>query len=521
MSNEDSEKNITSTTAVEGKNKKIAKNTVYLYLRTFIMMLISLYTSRVILNALGEVDFGLYNIVGGVVVLFSFINSSMTTSTQRYLISSLEGKSGYNITNVFSQSMVAHSAIALLIIVLGETIGLWFVENKLNIPQGRENAAFWVYQLSLFTTVLGILRCPYNASIIAYEEMSFFAWVSIVESVLKLAVSFLILIDTSDRLILYAILIASVSLIVTLSYYIFCLKKFPAIRFRYRKDIKLLREMTLFSVWSLLGNASTVGINQGSSVILNIFYGVIINAAMGIANQITAVTGSFVSNFQTAFMPQITKSYVATDYDYLKSLILRTSRYSFLLSFIVSFPIFFDCEYLLKLWLTNVPPNTAGLARIILICSIFDALSGPLWMLALAIGNIRNYQICVSLISLSNLILLYIAAKIGFNPVFAFGSKIIILFILYVYRLHYADRGVKIQLTEWFKSVYNRIIVIIGIGLACAWIVSYVNISFVRLVLDTIIGLALIYLFGLDSKEREKAISMIRGKICHSGRSLN
>lgn len=476
-------------------------------------MLVSLYTSRVILQALGEVDFGIYNVVGGVIVLFTFINGAMTTATQRYLISTLGEGDDQKLTHVFSQAVLAHILISIIVVLLGETIGLWIVENKLNIPDGHETTAFWVYQLSIFTAVLSIIRCPYNASIIAYEKMSFYAWLSIIESILKLIVSFIILIDISDRLILYAILLASVSFIITLLYYFYCLKKFPVIRFKYRNDNKLLKEISLFSIWSLLGNASTVAVNQGAAVILNIFFGVVANAALGIANQINAVAGSFVSNFQTAFMPQITKSYVNNDYGYLRSLILRSSRYSFLLLFIVSFPIYYNCEYILGLWLESVPSFTAGLVRVIILCSIFDALSGPLWMSALARGGIRNYQIFISIISLLNIFLLYFAAKIGCNPVLAFGTKVIVLFLLYLYRLIYLDNVVVIKISQWFRSVYGRIMLIIIVSTGLSYIISYISFSFLRLLVDCIVGLLLVYLIGLLPNERLKTISIVRTKL--------
>lgn len=477
------------------------------------MMLVSLYTSRVVLQALGEVNFGVYNIVGGVIVLFTFINSSMSAATQRYLMSSLEGENGKSVTEVFSQALLAHIFIAVAIIILGETIGLWFVTNKLNIPEGRENAALWVYQLSILTAVLGIIRCPYNASIIAYEEMSFFAWVSVIESILKLGVAFIILCSSIDKLIVYASLLSVISIIVALMYYIFCIKKFPAIRFRYKRDTRLLKEMILFSVWSLLGNASNVGVSQGSALIMNIFYGVVINAALGIANQVNAVASAFVSNFQTAFMPQVTKSYVSGDMNYLNNLILNASRYSVLLMFLVSFPIYFNCEYVLKLWLGIVPPDTPGLVKIVIICLLFDALSGPLWMLALAMGNIRKYQIYVSLISLSNLILMYIAAKMHFTPVLVFSTRAIILCALYVYRRVYIDKAINIDATKWIKSVYGRIVILVSIAGIFAWLSSQMSLSFIRTIVDCIIGLLLVFFIGLESSERKKIIAMAKVRI--------
>ncbi len=498
---------------MENRSKRIARNTVFLYFRTVIIMLVSLYTSRVILQALGEDDFGIYNVVGGIIVLFTFINGSMTTATQRYLICSLgKGDSNY-ISHVFSQAMTAHIIIAIIIVFLGETIGLWIVENKLNIPAGREHAAFVVYQFSILTSVLGILRCPYNASIIAYEDMSFYALICIIESVLKLIIAFLIKTDSSDRLILYALLLFAVSLIITLLCYFFCSKKFKYIRFRYHKDIRLLKEMTLFATWSLLGNASTVCVNQGAAVIMNIFYGVVVNTSLGIANQINAVTGSFVSNFQTAFMPQITKSIASNDCNYLKDLILRTSKYSFLLLFVVSLPIFINCEYILELWLGKVPTYTAGLVRVIILCTIFDALSGPLWMSAHAKGDIRNYQFCVSVISLSNLLLIYLAAKAGYSPIVVFETKIVILGLIYIYRLFYLNNVIVIQIAQWFKIVYSRIIVLLLLASIVYLFTSYILFPFLRLIVDFVFGILLVYFVGLRSNERVKTMAFIKAKL--------
>lgn len=476
-------------------------------------MLVSLYTSRVILQALGEVDFGIYNVVGGVIVLFTFINNAMTASTQRYLNYSLGEIESTNLTHVFSQAMVAHIIIAGGIILLGETIGLYIVETKLNIPPDRVNAAYWVYQLTILSAVFSILRCPYNASIIAYEEMSFYARISILEAVMKLAIAFAIKIDTFDKLIIYASMMTSVSLIVTALYYLFCVKKFSMIRFKYRKDYKLLREMSLFSVWSLLGSATNVGINQGASIILNIFFGVIVNSAMGIANQLNAVASSFVSNFQTAFMPQITKSYASGDKTYLMNLILNTSRYSFLLLFIVSAPVFFNCEYILSLWLGNVPPYTFGLVRIIIISSIFDTLSGPLWMAVHSRGNIRNYQIYISIISLLNIVLLYVVAKLGYNPIVTFSTKILVLGFLYFFRIFYLDKVILIRISQWFKEVYFRIFIIISAVTVFSLFVRDLSSPFVRLSLYTLFGLFLVVLIGLKSSERLKIIYMIKLKL--------
>ena len=309
-------------------NKRIAKNTLMLYVRMLLIMAVSLYTSRVILQALGVEDFGLYNVVGGVVVLFTFINNAMVTSTQRFLNFEIGGNNLDEARKVFSASLNIHIIIAGAFLLLAETVGLWFLNRYIQIPEGREIAANWVYQFSIIVSILNIIRSPYNAAIIAHEHMSFYAYVSIIEVILKLAIVYMVYLF-ADRLIAYAFLMMMVTLIVLGVYYIFCKRKYEICRYQFEYDRKRYMALASFSGWSLFGSLANMGASQGINIILNMFFGVAVNAAMGIANQVNAAVYQFVSSFQTAFNPQIIKSYAADDRNYFISLILNSSRYSF------------------------------------------------------------------------------------------------------------------------------------------------------------------------------------------------
>lgn len=498
------------------RNKRIAKNTIYLYIRTAIVMLISLYTSRVILKALGATDFGIYNLVGSAVVLFTFINSAMTSSTQRYLNVAIGQGRTANITKVFSSSLVIHLFIAAIFILLAETVGLWFVSTQLNIPAERENAAIWVYQITILTTCLNTIRCPYNAAVIAYERMDYFAKICIVEASLKLGVSYAILVAPVDRLVFYSLLLLLSNLIVTIWIKVFCDRNFHEIRISRSIDRSTIKSMMGFSMWSLLGNGSLMASNQGISMLLNISYNVIVNAALGIAYQVNTAASTLVSNFQTAFMPQITKAYASDETTYLNKLIYTTSRYSFLLCFVVSYPIFINCDAILDFWLSSYPEFTSGLVKVIIICVGLDALSGPLWMAVHAKGDIRNYQITVSILLLLTIVACFIAVKMGYSPIIAFGSRIIVLILLFIYRVLYTRRAIGLDVVQYIKEVILRCGFITFVSLPIAFAMSYVTIHEVgKVFIDLVVAIALILYCGLNSSERTHLASWCMNRIKH------
>ena len=328
-------------------NKRIAKNTLFLYLRMFVIMLTALFTSRIVLDVLGAADYGLNNVIGGVVVLFSFLNAALLSATQRYINFYL-GKQDYKQTNiVFCMSMNTYLLLSILVVILGETIGMWFVNTQLNIPQDRVYAAQWVYQFTLLQFVINLLRVPYNASIIAYERMNFYAYISLIEVIIKLLVVYLLYITSYDKLIFYSFLYTIIPLSITVIYKWYCNRNFETTKYRVIWDKVAFKEMFCFSGWSLFGSLANLAAHQGLNILINIFYGVTVNAAAGIANQISTNVYQFISNFQTAFQPQIIKTYAAKELEHFNKLIFQTSKFSYFMVLVLVLPILFT-RYLVE-----------------------------------------------------------------------------------------------------------------------------------------------------------------------------
>ena len=336
-------------------NKRIAKNTLYLYFRMLLIMGVTLYTSRIVLNALGVEDFGIYNIVGGVVILFSFINNALSSATQRFLNFEIGRGDVLGTKRVFSMSLTIHLFVALFVVLLAETVGLWFLNTQMNIPTERMAAANLVYQFSILTVCISFVQIPYYASVVAYEKMSFFAYIAIIEVILKLLIVVLLIYVGFDKLRLYSILTFLVAVLVFVCYKYYCNTRLDLSRYKYFWDKILFSKLLNFSGWMLFGAAAGVSATQGVNILLNIFYGVTVNAAMGISTQVNSAVNKFVSNFQTAFMPQITKLYAIGDFEHLRKLIGQSSRFSFLLLFALACPLMLNIDFVLKLWLKTVP----------------------------------------------------------------------------------------------------------------------------------------------------------------------
>lgn len=338
--------------------KRIAKNTLMLYLRMFLVMGISLYTSRIVLEQLGIVDYGIYNVVGGVVAMFGFINASMAASTQRYLTFDLGRKDLEHLNITFNTSLHIHVIIALVVVSIGEIGGVWFMYNKMQIPPDRMTAAFWVFQFSLASMIVTFINVPYNALIIAYEKMSAFAYISILEVVMKLGIAFLLMASPIDRLIYFAILNFVSSIIVRIIYTIYCSRNFAAVKLRRLFNKSLFKEMSGFAGWSLFGQLAAIGFTQGLNVLLNMFFGPAVNAARGVAVQVQGAVSQFSMNFQTAINPQITKSYAQQDFGNMHMLVCRSSKFTYFLLFALTLPILLETPYILNLWLKEVPDYT-------------------------------------------------------------------------------------------------------------------------------------------------------------------
>lgn len=488
-------------------NMRIAKNTILLYVRMLFTLAISLYTSRAILSILGEDDFGIYNVVGGVVVLFSFLTNAMTNSTQRFLNYNLGLNDEKKIADVFNTSMLAHFTIFGVVLILAETLGLWFVMTQLNIPAERYTASIWVYQASVVSTLINIIVIPYRASIIATERMGVFAYISIIDVLLKLAIVLILPFFRIDHLIIYSILFASLSFVSFILYWIICRRSISFTRFKFIWDKAQYKEQMVFSGWYLFGGMSAVGAKQGANILINIFYNVAVNAAVGIANQVRGAIFGFVSSFQTAFNPQIVKLYASGEKENLINLIYRSSKFSYYLLFVMILPIIVFCEDILSLWLVNVPGYAVVFTQLVLIASFTEVLSAPLWTAIGAIGEIKKYQIWVSLIIIMDLPLIYFVFKFGLSPIWAFNINIVTSIAAYIYRLLYIRKYVDYKLVDYCKSVILPCLLVTIVSTPVSIILHKFNNSSTPLVLVSIIitilfTCATIYVIGLNKAER-------------------
>ena len=499
-------------------NKRIAKNTLLLYFRMLLTILVGLYTSRVVLNTLGISDYGVYNIVGGVVTMLAFLNSAIVSASQRFISFELGTGDLEKLKKVFCTSVSIHITLAILILIVAETIGLWFVNAYLNIPLDRMEAANWVYQCSVLTLILTIISVPYNSCIVAHEHMRAFAYVSIVEVILKLAIVYLLLIGDFDKLILYAILIAVVAFIIRIIYGIYCKRKFEECTYRFVIDRNLLKEMMGYACWGFLGNTAYIFNTQGVNIIINLFFGVVLNAARGIVTQVEAAVMQFVNNFTTAISPQITKSYASGNKEYMFSLICRGAKFSFFLLLLFLIPIEFEANTLLKLWLGNVPEFAPLFLQLSLIGTAMVLLGNTGFTAIMATGNIRNYQIVVTLVGCLVFPLTWIAYKLGFPAFTTYVIYIVIYGILDWIRLLFMRKLLGFKVMLFVRNVIYPILIVTVLSVIVPTVIS-MNMApsvfrFIFLTVGSFITtLACIYFGGLDRNERKTVLMKLRRKI--------
>lgn len=488
-------------------NKRIAKNTLLLYVRMLFLMAVSLYTSRVVLQALGVEDFGIYNVVGGIVAMFGFLNAAMSSSTQRYLTFELGRGDVVRLHKVFCTSIIIHALISLLVIVLAETAGLWFFYHKMVIPADRLGAAMWVYQFSVLSSIVMIMSVPYNSAIIAHERMSAFAYISILEVLLKLSIVFLLQVVSLDRLAFYAVLIFMVQLGIRLIYGLYCGRHFEETKFRWIWDKPLFREMLSFAGWNLWGNCAAVAFTQGVNLLLNMFFGPVVNAARGIAVQVQAAVQQFSSNFQTAVNPQITKSYAMQDYDYMHSLIFRSSKFTFFLLLLLSLPVMLETDLLLKVWLEKVPEHTVVFLRLMLCITMVDGVAGPLMVSASATGKVRLYQGVVGGVLLCILPASYLVLKLGGNPASVFIVHLGICLLAFVIRLFIIRPMIRLSLRAYYRQVVVPCLLVAAISVLFPLMLRYLLaegiLRFFLIVLSCVVCVSFTaYRLGLSLSER-------------------
>lgn len=502
-------------TSTSENNKRIAKNTLLLYFRMIFLLIISLYTSRIVLQTLGVEDYGIYNVVGGVVTMFAFLNNAMGSATQRFLNFDLAQNNDQALKETCNTALIVHFLIALLVIILSETIGLWFLYEKMVIPNERMTAAFWVFQCAIFIMAVNIISVPYNAVIIAHEKMGAFAYISILEASLKLFIIYLLYISPFDKLIVYSILLLLVSVIIRFVYTTYSHKHFKETKFLFIWKKNKLKEMGAFASWNLIGNLALIGLTQGLNILLNMFFGPIVNAARGVAVQVQGAIQQFATNFQTAINPQITKSYAAGQLDYMHSLVCKSSKFSFFMVLLLSLPFIIMTDYVLILWLKTPPAYTAIFLRIILINAMVDCLSNPLNNAINATGKIRTFQLTNGVLMLLVVPLGYIALQFNTPPTIVFLIQLGMTAFSHIFKLIFTHNRIGIKFSYYVKKVYVPIFTVSIIApILPYYLYNSIKQNFIGFIITGFICILCVilsvYLLGLESNERVVINSRIK-----------
>lgn len=512
---------MTAQTSSEN-NKRIAKNTLLLYFRMIFMMAVSLYTSRVVLNTLGVEDFGIYNVIGGVVAMFSIISGGLSAAISRYITFELGQDNIERLKSVFSSSVTIQIGLAVLIFLLAEVGGIWFLNEKMNLPESRIGAGNWVLQCSILTFMVNLISVPYNAAIIAHERMQAFAYISILEAILKLSIVYILVISTFDKLKLYGILLLAVACIIRIAYGFYCKRNFKECTYHFAFNKVLLKEMMGFAGWNFIGSFSGVLRDQGVNIVINLFCGPVINAARAIAFQVNIAVNGFATNFMTAINPQITKSYASGDYPYMLTLVKNGARYSFYLLLLLSLPILIETNTILTLWLKNVPEHTTIFVRLVLIFAMCEALSSTQITALQATGKIRNYQIVVGGIQLLNFPISYLLLEKGYAPETTMYIAICLSLVCLYARLWFLKQQVDISMKSFFSQVLFNVCIVAVLAAICPIIVNYLMVTgFLRLfVVSSVCAVTtsvVIYYVGLSTQERifvqKKIVVKIKQKL--------
>ncbi|MBR5685481.1 MAG: lipopolysaccharide biosynthesis protein [Muribaculaceae bacterium] len=440
----------------KANNHRIARNTMMLYLRMILMTLIGLYTSRVILQVLGVSDYGVYNAVAGVVSMFAILSSSLSTAVSRYLTFELGRGNRDRLQAVFSTSLNVQFTIAAVVVIVAGLVGWWFLNNKMSIPDGRMSAANWVLACSIMTFAIGLISVPYNASIISHEKMGVFAYMSILEAVLKLAIVLALYWSPVDKLKTYAVLLLCVAIIIRYIYILYCRRHFSECRYRFVHDVPLIKEMTKFAGWNFFGNGAWILNTHGVNILINIFFGVTLNAARGIATQVESIVMQFVNNFMTALNPQITKSYAAGDLNNMHLLVCRGAKFSFFLMMFFAIPCCLETEKLLSLWLGIIPDYAVIFVRLTFLASMCTVLGNTLVTAQLATGKIKRYQIVITLCGVWVFPLTWLAFELGGDPTWTYIIFCAIYFILIFVRIYLVKDLIHLPWTKYVKEVVLR-----------------------------------------------------------------
>lgn len=500
-------------------NKRIAKNTMFLYFRMMLIMGITLYTSRIVLKTLGIEDFGIYNVVGGIVTMFTFLNGSLGSATSRYITFELGKKNYERLNQVFNVAFLIHIFIGILVILLAETIGLWFFYEKMTIPEDRIFAAFWVYQISILTCFFSLTQVPYNAAIIAHENMKIYAWVGIFEVICKLIVVYLLLVAPIDKLIFYAVLLCIIQISIMCFYRLYCSKHYKESSLKLYKDKELYKEMFNYAGSDLIGNISVLAQGQGLNLLLNAFFSPVVNAARGIAYQVQGAVTQFSSNFMTAVRPQIIKSYAEGDLKGMFTLVVNSSCFSYYLMWMITFPIMLEADCILKLWLGNFPEYTVSFLNLILVLCLIQTLKTPRATVFHATGHIKLTNMVVGIILCAAFPLAYLFLKLGMSPNAVFWAANITMFVSEFASVFILKKYIDYSISSYLIQVHGRCLLVSFISAIIPFFFfdKFMEPSFIRLLLTcvmTTLSIAVSVLaIGMDKEMRMKILTLIKNKI--------
>lgn len=496
-------------------NERIAKNTIFLYFRMILLMAVSLYTSRVVLSTLGIEDYGIYNVVGGFIGMLAFLNGAMSGSTQRFITVELGREDEESLKKVFSTCLIIHGMIAVLVLVIAETLGLWFVMEKMVIPEGRMTAAMVVYQCSIITSIIQIMSYPYNADIVAHEKMSAFAYISIYEVFANLGIVFLIRIGNFDRLALYAVALLLVKVSVIMVYRIYCKRNFIEASMKKVFDKTLIKQIFAFTGWNLWGGMAGTLMGQGVNVLLNLFFGPAINAARGLAVQVQSAVHMFATNFQTAMNPQIMKTYASGEINAMHLLVFRSAKFTFMLLLCIMLPLAVEIDTVLEIWLKEVPAYTNIFVCLMFVICMIDSVSNPFMTAAAATGKVRIYQSVVGGILISIVPLAYIVLKLGGNPYSVFFVHIAVGLIAYTARLLIVNKLIKLSIREYFAHVIIPcVLVLLPSALFAVFIKQFmpdgILFTFINIAIIVFVTAIISFLLGLSKHERSFILNKVR-----------
>ena len=503
-------------------SERVAKNTGFMFIRMLVVVGVGLFTSREVLRVLGVNDFGIYNLVGTIVVMFTFLQAALNNATSRFITYDLGAGNTTNLQKTFSMSMNTELILAGIIMLLSEIVGVWFIEYKLHIPDGRMEAAQWVFQISLFNFALSIIRTPFNSLIIAHEHMNYYALTSIIEAVLKLVIVYLLIVLPADKLVLYALLQMGVTIAIFLWMVVYCKHHFEECHYTKYWNKGLLKCLMNYSGWSLIVNIADIAVNQSISIFFNLFYGVAANAAYGVANQVNTQLNYFITNFSQSYSPQIIKSYAAKKYDYFMKLIYSTSKLTFFLYFSVAFPIMINIRFILDIWLVNPPKMADTFLCLIVGYNIFDSFSNPLWMSVHATGYLKVHQILMGSIKIMNIPISYILLKLGFPIYTVLAVYVALNALCSIVRIIYLRTLIHLDTLDYMKKVIWQMIKIVLISIPIPLAILYFSDNRLLNLFTTSISFYLLYLPGiyflaLNAREKDLVKDMV-GKILAKAR---